>query len=207
MKIFDNINETVKADLQSSINESSKLAIAASSFSIYAYQELKEELEKIEELKFIFTAPTFTTEKSTKEIREYYIPRLDRERNLYGSDYEIKLRNELSQKAIARECADWIKRKVTFKSNVTKDNMLGFIHLQNTENNCVYQPLQGFTTTDLGCNKGNSLYNIVHRMPTPYSDHYLQIFNALWSDNNKMQDVTEEIVKRDCKLNSVQNLN
>ena len=103
MKVIDNINSSVKTDLLSSVKDGSKLAIAASSFSIYIYKELKAELEKIEELRFIFTAPTFIAEKSPKEIREYYVPRLDRERNLYGSNYEIKLRNELSQKAIAKE--------------------------------------------------------------------------------------------------------
>ncbi len=194
MKVIDNINSTVLADLQTSIKEGSKLAIAASSFSIYAFQELRKELENVEELRFIFTSPTFVCEKSAKETREYYIPRLNRERSLYGSDYEVKLRNELSQKAIARECADWIRRKVSFKTNITRDNMLGFLHLDNADEKYVYQPMQGFTTTDFGCNKGNNLFNIVHRMPTPYSNEYLRIFNELWHDKNKMQDVTEEVI-------------
>lgn len=195
MKVIDNINNSVKQDLTASIQSESKLAIAASSFSIYAYQELKAELEKIEELRFIFTSPTFIAEKIKKEAREYYIPRLNRERNLYGSDYEVKLRNELSQKAIAKECAEWIRQKVTFKSNVTSENMTGFLHVDNSvDEQYIYQPLQGFTTTDLGCNKGNSLYNIVHRMPTPFSNHYIEVFNELWRDKSKMQDVTEEVV-------------
>ena len=93
------------------------MAIAAYCFSIYAFQELKEQLNDIEELRFIFTSPTFITEKVNKQKREFYIPRLNRERSLYGSEFEIKLRNELSQRAIARECADWIREKVSFKSN------------------------------------------------------------------------------------------
>ena len=103
MKSFDNINQTVKTDLQTSIKQNGKLSIAASCFSIYAFEELKTELEKIDELRFIFTAPTFTAEKETKERREFYIPRLGRERNLYGSEFELKLRNELSQRV---RCVD-----------------------------------------------------------------------------------------------------
>lgn len=46
MQIIDNINHIVKNDLQDSIQPGSKLSIAAACFSIYAYQELKKQLEK-----------------------------------------------------------------------------------------------------------------------------------------------------------------
>lgn len=127
MQILDNINHTVRDDLQQGIKRGSKLSIAAACFSIYAYQELKKQLEGIDELRFIFTSPTFTTDKTPKEKREFYIPRLNRERSLYGTEFEVKLRNELTQKAIAKECADWIRRKVRFKSNVTQEQMMGFM--------------------------------------------------------------------------------
>ena len=55
----------------------------------------------------------------------FLIPKLHRERNLYGSDFEVKLRNKLEQKAIAKECADWIRRKVRFKSNASQEVMGG----------------------------------------------------------------------------------
>jgi hypothetical protein len=123
MQVFDNIRQIVKDDLETSISAGSRLSIAAACFSIYAYQELKKQMEGIDELRFIFTSPAFTTEKAQKEKREFYIPRLSRERSLYGSEFEIKLRNELSQKAIAKECADWIRRKVRFRSNVGDEYM------------------------------------------------------------------------------------
>lgn len=72
MQIIDNINSTVKGDLQSVIHKGSKLSIAAACFSIYAYQELKKQLEGIDELRFIFTSPTFVTEKASKAQREFY---------------------------------------------------------------------------------------------------------------------------------------
>ena len=127
MQIIDNINTTVKGDLQSVIHTGSNLSIAAACFSIYAYQELKKQLEGIDELRFIFTSPTFVTERTPKAQREFYIPCISRERSLYGTEFEVKLRNELTQKAIAKECADWIRRKVTFKSNVTGEQMMGFM--------------------------------------------------------------------------------
>ena len=126
-EFFDNINYKVIDDLRVSISKGSRLSIAAATFSIYAFQELKERLLNIEELRFIFTEPSFLKEKEKRERRQFYIPRIDRERTLYGSPFEVKLRNRLTQKAIATECAEWIKEKVTFKSNVTDDKMNGLL--------------------------------------------------------------------------------
>ncbi len=191
MELIDNINKTVKDDLSVEIKQGSKLSIAAACFSIYAFQELKSELKSIDELRFIFTSPTFTTEKTKKEKREFYIPRLNRERSLYGTEFEVKLRNELTQKAIAKECADWIREKVTFKSNVTNENMLGFMNVDDKN----YTPIQGFTTVDLGCERGNNAYNFVQKTETPFSSAYIELFNNLWNDKNKMQDVTDEVIE------------
>ena len=119
MELIDNINKTLKGDFVTELRSGSKVAIAASCFSIYAFEKLKAQLKDIDELRFIFTSPTFVTEKANKQKREFYIPRLNRERNLYGSEFEIKLRNELSQKAIAKECAEWIKQKACFKRLVS----------------------------------------------------------------------------------------
>lgn len=107
------------------LSVNSTVSIAAASFSIYAYEALKDELENVDELRFIFTSPTFIKDKAKKEKREFFIPKLNRERNLYGSDFEVKLRNKLEQKAIAKECADWIRRKVKFKSNASQEGMGG----------------------------------------------------------------------------------
>ena len=190
MELIDNVNKTLKDDLIAEIKSGCKISIAASCFSIYAFQELKEQLKDIEELRFIFTSPTFVTEKASKQKREFYIPRLNRERNLYGSEFEVKLRNELSQRAIAKECAEWIKQKVCFKSNCTNENMMGFINVDDTN----YMPINGFTTVDLGCERGNNAYSIVQKTEVPFSQHFLTLFNQLWNDNARMQVVTEEVL-------------
>ena len=101
MEIINNINKTLRDDLSVEIKQDSKLSIAAACFSIYAFQELKAELKDIDELRFIFTAPTFITEKSKKRKREFYIPWLNRECGLYITEFEFKFRHELVQKAIA----------------------------------------------------------------------------------------------------------
>ena len=119
METFNNTTKVVRDDLAKKIKTGSKLSLAAACFSMYAYQALKKELESCDELRFIFTSPTFVAEKTPKERREFYIPRLQREKSLYGTEFEVRLRNELKQKAVARECAAWIRKKVRFKSNTT----------------------------------------------------------------------------------------
>lgn len=190
MEVIDNVNKTLKDDMLITLRSGSKVAIAASCFSIYAFQELKEQLSDISELRFIFTSPSFITEKADKQKREFYIPRLNRERDLYGSEFEIKLRNELSLKAVAKECAEWIRRKACFKSNRTNAGMPSFATIDDT----TYMPLGGFTTVELGCERGNSLAIAINKMEAPFSQQYLQIFNQIWNDGDKLQVVTEEVL-------------
>lgn len=195
VKIFDNVTEIVRDDMASTIGKGSKVSIAAACFSMYAYKELRKQLEQVDECRFIFTSPTFVTEKSEKQKREFYIPRLNRESSLYGTEFEIKLRNEMTQKAIAKECADWIRRKATFKSNTTNEIMGGFMTVTGPTSNVAYMPISGFTTVDIGCDIGNNSYNMTNRFETPFSAQYIQLFESLWNDKKKLQDVTDVVIE------------
>lgn len=194
-KQFDNITSRVLDDLKATLQKGSKVSVAAASFSIYAFETLQKELNKVDELRFIFTSPAFNKEKAKKQKREFYIPKLNRERTLYGSDFEIKLRNNLTQRAIARECADWIRQKVRFKTNVSQMNMPGFLNVQTDEDLYTYMPFNEFTTTELGCERGNNIFQLVQRMPSPMSDAYLKNFNDFWQDNENFADVTEAVIE------------
>ncbi len=198
MKIIDNINTLLGDDLKVSIRPKDKLRIAASCFSIYAYEALKSEFSKIDSLEFIFTAPTFVpnevTDKFRKEHREFFIPKSNREKNLYGSEFEIQLRNKLTQRAIARECAEWMRRKTVFRSNRTKAPMQQFACIQGSEGDTAYMPLHGFTAVDLGYQQGNAISNLVNRFEEPaFTATYLQLFEQIWNDPEKLEDVTAVI--------------
>ena len=195
VKVFDNVTEILRDDMASTISKGCKVSIAGACFSMYAYKELKKQLESVDECRFIFTSPTFVTEKTEKQKREFYIPRLNRESSLYGTEFELKLRNEMTQKAIAKECADWIRRKATFKSNTTGENMGGFVTVENIQQQIAYMPINGFTTVDIGCERGNNSYNMVNRFEAPFSDSYMQLFETLWKDQDKLQDVTDVVIE------------
>ena len=190
-EFIDNVHKTLSQSLKEEIKPGSKISIAAACFSIYAYQELQKELKNIDELRFIFTSPTFVTEKTKKEKREFYIPRLNRERSLYGTEFEVKLRNELNQKAIAKECAEWIKKKASFKSNSTQQNMPSFMNVDET----TYNPVREFTAVELGVEKGNNAAFAITKMQSPMSVGFLQMFEQFWQNKDIMQDVTDQVIE------------
>ncbi len=198
MELIDNINRLLGDDLKQAIRPGARLKIAASCFSMYAFEALKAELEKIDELNFIFTSPTFVanevTDRISKERREFLIPKADRERSLYGTEFEIQLRNKLTQRAIAKECADWMQRKANFKSNRSKAPMQQFACVQSAGTNTAYMPLHGFTAVDLGYQQGNAVSNLVNKMDEPtFAATYLNLFDQIWNDPTKLEDVTAQI--------------
>lgn len=194
MKLIDNLSEKLVDDLRVTMQRDSRISIAAACFSVYAYEELKAQLENIDELRFLFTSPTFLQEKTAKARREFYIPRRNREKALHGSEFEIRLRNDFSQKAISRECADWIRRKVCFKSNQTAEVIPNFMTIDSAEP-VTYAPVNGFTRADLGCERGNSLFTMINRIDAPQSTQYLELFNTIWNDKQRLQDVTDTVLE------------
>jgi len=198
LEMIDNVNRLLGDDLKEAIKPGSRLKIAASCFSIYAFEALKAELSVIDSLQFVFTAPTFVppqvTDKLKKERREFFIPKSQRESGLYGTEFEIQLRNKLTQRAVARECAQWIRQKAQFRSNKTKAAMQPFVHLAGETPSVAYMPVNGFTAVDLGYQQGNAVSNFVTRMDDPaHVKMYLQLFDQIWSDPDKVQDVTAAI--------------
>lgn len=198
MEMIDNINRLLGDDLKTTVTPGARLKIAASCFSIYAFEALKKELTGVESLQFIFTAPTFVpnevTDRLKKERREFFIPKAQRESGLYGTEFEIQLRNKLTQRAVARECAQWIRQKARFRSNKTKAPMQPFVHVANRDQATAYMPVNGFTAVDLGYQQGNAVSNFVNRMDEPaHAQMYLQLFDQIWNDPDKVEDVTAAI--------------
>lgn len=198
MELIDNVTSLLGDDLKNTVRPKSKVRIAASCFSIYAFEALKKELERVDALEFIFTSPTFVphevTDKIKKERREFFIPKLERERGFYGTEFEIQLRNKLTQRAIAKECADWIKKKAQFRSNRGKAPMQQFACVENSDSQTVYLPLHGFTAVDLGYQPGNAVSNIINKIDDPMMTKvYLNLFDQIWGDQEKLEDVTDRL--------------
>lgn len=181
MKLIDNVNEILQEDLKKELNKGTKISIVAASFSIYAFRELAKELGQVEELNFVFNQEMFTDKANPEEA------------DLYGTEFETRLRNDLLQQKLAKECADWIREKVHFKSNVSGKEMPGFITADETS----YSEIKKFTTVDLGIRKGNMTYYPIHKTNTSENGRYfVGLFDEIWDDEEKLQDVTDEVLRR-----------
>ncbi len=195
MTHIDNINNRLADDLKQEIKKGSKLSIAASTFSIYAFEALKKELKSIDGLRFIFTSPTFIEEDLQKEARQFYIPHIFNDIDLCGGEFELRLRNELTQRSIARECAAWVRDKVTFKSNKRADMPLhGLVHVVGAESEAAYTQINGFTTADLGLSPRKGFPTLIQKITTPQTNAYLQWFDQVWDTNDSLKDVTDAVV-------------
>ncbi len=195
MRIINNVTDLLGDDLKAEITPGAKVRIAASTFSIFAFDALRRELEQVSALEFIFTSPAFVTEKITdklrKERREFFIPGTHAESSLSGSEFEIRLRNQLTQRAVAKECADWVRRKVTFRSNATGNPMQQFAVVGDS---AAYTSLQGFTTADLGYERGKAVSNMVQRVDeAPMTLQYLELFDQIWHNPEQLEDVTQTV--------------
>ena len=147
VKVLNNTTEKLLDDLKDTIRKGSKVSIAAACFSIYAYQALQKELEGVEEFRFLYTAPSFVDDSAgglgdrEKQRKEFYIPKFSGESGLYGTEFEIKLRNELTQRGIARECAAWIRNKAKFKANAGDGRFNGSMTIESSLSTTVYPSL------------------------------------------------------------------
>ena len=91
MEVIDNVSRFLGDDLKRSITPNSEVAVAAASFSIHAFEALKQELEGFDSLQFIFTTPTCVpgevTDRARREVREFHIPQPSKEKSFFGTDF------------------------------------------------------------------------------------------------------------------------
>ncbi|WP_119309872.1 helicase-related protein [Cohaesibacter haloalkalitolerans] len=199
MRIIDNITNLLGEDIKENLDQTSKLSVAAAVFSIYAFEVFKGQLEEIEEFRFIFTTPSFipngSVDKLHKEKRQFFIPGEAKPIGVAGGEFEIQLRNKMTQRAVARECAAWIRKKAKFKTNATNSPMQQFAHVGNENGATAYMPISGFTSVDLGYQRGDAMSNLTQAMDEPeFTKTYLGLFDQLWNDDHKLRDVTSQVL-------------
>ena len=193
-KIIDNKrNGKVVTELKDNICNGSKLSIISAYFTIYAYNELKKELSKVDKFRFIFTEPSFV--KSDNEVqREFYIQH--NENNIAGNEFEMKLRNEMRQSAIAKECANWLSKKAEIKS-LKRENPAQprLIHIDNGNDSICINGSVDFTTDGLGITSSNRIDSNTCMYGNEFTSVYLQMFDELWNNTAAVEDVKEQVLQ------------
>jgi len=194
-KVLDNKKYKVVDELKAELHKGSKISVISAYFTIYAYVELKKELSKIENMRFIFTEPTFV-HKNQKLIREYYIEH-NSEKKISGNEFEIKLRNEMKQAAIAKECARWLEKKAEIKSlRQANPAQPRLVYIENPEDNVSINGTVDFTSDGLGITPSNRLDSNMCLYGKDYTIAFLQAFNELWQDDTAVQDVKDKVLQQ-----------
>ncbi|MGI6788933.1 MAG: SNF2-related protein [Aminobacterium colombiense] len=194
-KVLDNKKHRVVDELKEELNKGSKLSVISAYFTIYAYAELKKELSKIDNMRFIFTEPTFV-HKDQELIREYYIER-NPEKKMSGNEFEIKLRNEMKQAAIAKECAQWLEKKAEIKSlRQANPAQPRLVYIENPDDNVSINGTVDFTSDGLGITPSNRLDSNMCLYGKDYTISFLQAFNELWEDDTAVQDVKDKVLEQ-----------
>jgi SNF2 family DNA or RNA helicase len=186
---LDNKRHKVVDELKVALTPNSKLSVVSAYFTIYAYQALKKELSQIEACRFIFTEPSYV-ENREKEPREYFILR----NPLSGNNFELKLRNEMKQAAIARECAAWVQAKGQYKS-LRKANPAHprLIHVSGQESIAINGSVD-FTTDGLGIVPSERIDYNTCMYGAENTNAFLQMFDELWNDTTTVEDITQSLI-------------
>lgn len=182
-------------EIKEKINSNSKLSIISAYFTIYAFDALKKELSQIDSLRFIFTEPSFLKENKPLS-KEFEISR-NPSSGISGNEFEIKLRNEMNQAYIARECANWIKNKVQFKSFIhSNPAQQRMIHINNNgDNNLLINGSVDFTTDGLGFTNSNRIDLNTCLYGKENTQSYLELFENVWNDSSLVKDVKQDVLE------------
>lgn len=202
-KMLDNKwNGRVIEELTANLKKGSRMSVISAYFTIYAYAELKRELSRLDNFQFIFTEPTYINRDSTL-IREYYLDHPETS-ELAGNDFEIKLRNEMKQASIAKECAKWLEKKVEMRSlkrpNPAQPRLV-YIENKGTAGRSDFEEcicINGtvdFTTDGLGVSKSDRIDSNMCVYGKDFTAHFLKMFQELWNDPNAVEDVKDKVLE------------
>lgn len=196
MQILDNkVQGRVIDKLRENIKSGTRLSIISAYFTIYAYEELRKELGKIEKLRLLFSEPTFV--KNKKDINREFKLSGSYERGLAGDRYEMKLKNELKQSEIAKECANWIREKVevrAYDEEYPLPQKMYLMENKKDESACIFGS-SDFTSSGLGLVPSKKLEANTYIKDSIYTQQLLNQFELYWNDKDKVKDVKTYLLK------------
>jgi SNF2 family DNA or RNA helicase len=182
MLIDNKRNGKVGDVLKENINKNDKLSIISGYFTIYAYKQLKKELEKVDELKLLLNKPLF----KNNSLNNF----------LSGENEEIKYKNKLEQTKIAMECAKWIKEKVQIKEvNITNSIPFSLYHINKQNKSIAIQGSSNFSSVGLGYVNSNTFAMNTLIKDSEATKDFLSTFDEIWNNQSMVSDIRNEILK------------
>ena len=191
-KLIDNKQHGRVGDvLKRNIKENSKISITASYFTLYAFDELKEQLSKIDKLRFIYTEPTFV-KNNNKNIMKKII---ENENKLFGVEEELKDKCILNQSYIARELAKWVKKKVEIKSLKSTKMKGALCHIDNDDKQVSITGATSLSCPSLGYINSTPVYLNIYNDDDEFNSKLKSKFDEIWNNEELLKDVKKEGVK------------
>lgn len=192
-KLIDNKQYGRVGDvLKRNIKENSKLSITASYFTLYAFEELKEELSKIDSMRFIYTEPTFVKNNNKtimKKIKE-------NENKLFGVEEELRDRCTLNQSYIARELAKWVKKKVEIKALKSTKMKGALCHINNGERMVSITGATSLSCPSLGYINSTPMYLNIYTDNDEFNNTLQSKFDEIWNNEEELKDVKKEMLNK-----------
>ncbi|MEE0137727.1 helicase-related protein [Fusobacterium ulcerans] len=196
MEFLDNKTQGRVIDkLKEDLRTGTKVSIISAYFTIYAYEHLRKELGKIENLRLLFSEPTFIKDK--KNINREFKLSGSYERGLAGDRYEMSLKNELKQSEIAKECADWIRNKVEVRAYDEEYSLPQKMYLMENkkqESSCIFGS-SDFTSGGLGLVASSKPEMNTYVKNSMYTSQMVNQFNMFWNDTSRVKDVKESLLQ------------
>ncbi|HAB15903.1 MAG TPA: ATP-dependent helicase, partial [Verrucomicrobiales bacterium] len=184
----DNHSRGAVADfLRATIQPESKLALVSAYFTIFAYDALKDCLDSIGHLKFLFGEPSFINRLDPDKTKK---------KSFILAAEGLELSKRLQQKRVARECADWIQRKVEIRT-VRQSNLLHgkMVHIDTAGVEEAILGSSNFTVRGLGLGKGNNNIELNLIVDSKRDRQDLKRwFDDLWNNEKLVEDVKQEVL-------------
>lgn len=189
--IIDNKTKKLHEDLNQHIKAGNKLSILTGLFSLYAFDELKTELNSLEQCRIIFSqfkGFSATPDSNTSPFGE-----------LTGTKFETRYRNKLNQQSLAKDFAKWLEGKADIKL-VKQQGALAqnVIHLDSNEP-ATYTGAQ-FTGAGLGLTESETLDMINSSNDVNETQQMLNWFDSVWNNNHQLVEAKELLLKEVEKL-------
>ena len=187
--IRDNHSRGSVADfLREKIRDGTALSVVSAYFTIYAFDALRTELEKIEGMRFLFGEPRFIgsidPEKTDKKAFKI-------------EDEGLTLANRLEQKRVARDCAAWISAKAQIRS-VRQTNLLHgkMYHMAWNGIEDAILGSSNFTVRGLGLSALHNNIELNLEVDSNRDRRDLRNwFDEIWTDKSLSEDVTQEVLR------------